>query len=410
MSRPVFDANMKILVVVYDDTTVFMAEAFLRECEMRGLRPTLALVQGTDKVLFQVDPGVFQERKVLRSHVSERQVAHLRARARDFVVIGDAELGRAAALYDVVLTCKLPPRASESLLQLVRSPGSGPVLVSFSSGLDASPWHTLMNRAYADILQANSPMHFERLIAAAPPLWTPPRLGVGHPFFAVRKPIVWRRWDEVRTVYFLHQSIWPSNPVTRREVYRFVHDLAVSHPDKQIKLKLRHLPDENRDNVNKEKYPPSEYFGKYGEEMPANLSWDARPFGQTLDSADLYLSLSSSGIVEGLVNGVMGCFVEGFPGEEQDVDSRRIIGDFRGSGLVVDRTELLAGRLPQADHTELERQLAPADYFDELLSTCQELLKSKALRRTVGRPPFVIRMRKGAGRVARRLRSLLVEE
>ena len=174
MSRSAFDPSLKILVVAYDDTTLFMAESFLRECEARGLRPTLALVQGTDRVLFQVEPGVFQERHILRFHVSERQVASLRARSSDFVIVGDTELGPAASLYDVVLTSKLPPRAIDSLMALRRPRGDGPVLVAFSSGLDAFQRRTLLNRAYADILQANSPAHLERLRAAVPPLWKPP--------------------------------------------------------------------------------------------------------------------------------------------------------------------------------------------------------------------------------------------
>jgi hypothetical protein len=407
MTQSTTDPSLKILVVVYDDTTIFMAESFLRECEARGLRTTLGLVYSTDRVYFEIEPGVFQKRRLLRPHVSERQIAALRERAKDFVVIGDQELGKAAALYDVVLLSKLPKRAVSALEELERGGAcGGPVLVAFSSGLDSSPRHTLLNRSYADILQANSPAHLERLRKAAPALWRPPTFGVGHPFFARRKPLTLPRWEQIKTIYFLHQSIWPSNPVTRREVYRFIQELALAHPDKHIKLKLRHLPQENRDNVNQEKYPPSEYWG--GQQLPANLSFDTRSFSETLESADLYVSLSSSGIVEGLVHGKLGLFVEGFPGEEQDEESRQIISQFRGSGLVVDRVELLAGRLPAVNTQELDRQVAHADYFDELLDACRALRQSKKFRARVNRAPLLLRARRTAGTVARRLRKSMM--
>jgi len=387
----------RVLILVYDDTTVFMGRAFVEECVARGLDYETALISCLDP------RGPDPKRR--RPHVSDRQLAMLTNVSERSTTVADDHLAEHCLSFDVVLLTKLPPLAVRSLQRgLGRS--RRPVLVGFSSGLDASPYQTLTNRAYVDLLLANSPHHLRLLQSTGPVFWSDrPALGVGHPFFARRRHANLPIWSEVRDVFFLHQSVWPSLPDTRHAVCEFLVELAERYPEKRIFLKLRHLPTENKDNVNLELHAPHEYFAARAKPLPPNLCIDTSSFRETLGRSDLYLSVSSSGIVEGWVHGVPGLFVEGFPGENHDALSRAIVDDFRSTGLVVSRDALLRGELPVIAEAALAPHFCSVGYFDELLARVEELRRGPVELARLHRLPLHLRIKKGLGEFVRRLAS-----
>lgn len=400
----------KVLIALYDDTTVFMAMSFIRECERLGLDYTVAQILVAEEVQrLTEDRRILTETEYL-PHISERQLSAVKQCAKTLMTVNENVFSNVCSLFDIVLVTKIPVGAIKSLYRNEAfQKDRKTVLVAFSSGLDATPDWTIFNRAYADLMMANSPFHRKQMERVIPFHWVRrPRMGIGHPFFAQRTEVRMKKWDEIKNVYFLHQSISPSNPVTRQKVFAFLEDWARAYPDKSIIIKLRHEAGENKKNVNKERFSPQEYFES--REMPTNLTFDASPFLDTVSKADLYVSVSSSGIVEGMVHGVMSLFVEGFAGEEQDVRFRQVVDEFRDAKIVATSSELLAGKLPAVNMAALRDHFCSGSYFDEMIASCRSVAESPSApgrQNRVNRAPLHIRAKRMAMNARRVLQGAL---
>lgn len=400
----------KVLIALYDDTTVFMAMSFIKECERLGLDYTVAQVLVAEEV-----QRLTEDRRILTGseylpHISERQLSAVKQRAKSLVTVNENVFSNVCALYDIVLVTKIPAVAIKSLYRnRAFHQRRKTVLVAFSSGLDATPDWTIFNRAYADLMMANSPFHQKQMERVIPFHWIRrPKMGIGHPFFARRSEVRMKRWDDIKNIYFLHQSISPSNPVTRQKVFAFLAEWARAYPDKNIIIKLRHKAGENKKNVNKELFSPQEYFESH--ERPTNLTFDASPFLDTVSKADLYVSVSSSGIVEGMVHGVMSLFVEGFAGEEQDVRFRQVVDDFRDAKIVATSSALLLGRLPDVNMASLRDHFCSASYFDEMIEECCSIAESPSApgrQNRINHAPLHVRAKRAARNARLVLRGLL---
>lgn len=348
-------ASPRILLPFLDDSTLFFATA------MQGL----LAASGAQTVLARLtDLG----------DLSDRQLHNALPGGPDLSLTG-TELadGRAVTGFDAVVTC----RVFQPLLRLLEKPGfrqmpGRPAIVAFTGGLDFSPRRGFQNRTGCDVVfvQSAAAIAAYGLAARAAGVRHWQRVDYGHPFLMAPMPDPARRAAiAARTdVWFFAQAISPRTRAGRLHMLRVLAAIARRNPDRQVWLKLRHLPDENRGHLHREAFPYPALMAELDGGCPMNLKITSCTMNEALARAGLGITCTSTAAADLLQGGIPAIVYLDFAENYLDPLVKPMRGMFSGSGLVAPLEQVLALQPGVPDPVWLNDFLSPRDLGDRVLA------------------------------------------
>ncbi len=292
--------------------------------------------------------------------------------------VDDIELRETALAADVVVSALAGPANEALLVDIGDRLGTagrsgaplGPVFVTGWVGVIIEN-HTAgyLNRCGSDIVAVNSRTELEHFLTVAQALQLPADnlLLTGLPILG--GPPQPARNGPVRRVLFADQPTVPQRAEDRRYLYRQLLDYAGAHPDREVRLKPRHRPEEG--TFHRMRYHPETLLA--GLHRPANFAIDYTPIIEQLPETDLLLTVSSTASLEALHTG---CQV----GLVLDLGVHEKLGNhvFVGSGLLRTFAQLTADDIGRPDSDWMSNYLVDtgalpaevlADRVEDLLAS-----------------------------------------
>lgn len=176
---------------------------------------------------------------------------------------------------------------------------------------------------------------------------------------------------EQRTdVFFFAQALSPATKSGRRFVLRSLAAIARANPDRDVWIKLRHLPGENAAHKHRELHDYPSLMT--GEDWPANLRLTACTMDEALESAAIGITCTSTAAIDLVRDGVPTLVWLDYPGHRFDAlvpPMRRL---FAGSGLVRPLQDVLHLRSAPPDPAWVKDMFCPRDLGARVLSDIAE--------------------------------------
>ena len=182
-----------------------------------------------------------------------------------------------------------------------------PCIVSFLGGLDFFPELGFTRRRNSDVVYlfphgalADYAVHVQGRDNG----WQD--VGFGHP--SVMMPdTAPADLDQRRDIFFFPQALSPLTKRARVHMLRMMAAVARANPDRRVYIKLRHLPDENREHLHQEKY---DYPGLMSAiaPWPDNLLLTDITMEQALETAALGITCTSTAALD-LISAGLPCMV-----------------------------------------------------------------------------------------------------
>ena len=223
---------MRVLLPFFDDSTLIFA-AKMRALLLDRSVEAVTLMESTAK-----------------QTISERQLKQHLPAGPDISAKDGFYASASMDEFDAAIFCKVPKVVRRLLSdgRIQRRPDR-PAFVAFQPGLEFTPDRGRKNRENFDIVFLNNVDHRDRFKRGVKRNhWQ--YVSFGHPYFlqgdAVR--------PTGRDIYFFAQAISPISLESRRFIMDMLVTLAWRHPDRNVYVKLRHLPGENATHVHREKY------------------------------------------------------------------------------------------------------------------------------------------------------------
>ena len=289
------------------------------------------------------------------SALSDRQL-------RQYLPKGDYEILDTAGLksalmdgqYDAILTSRVF-RSLDRMLSdpLYRQKAGRARVVSFLGGLDFSPGRGMRNRRHCDVVYL-----FPRAICksfrksyvqpATEGMAEWPAVGFGHPAFLMPKSPPAATLNPAGDIYFFAQALSPSTARARMHMLAVMAAIARRNPDRNVWIKLRHLPDENTRHLHREQH---DYPGLAAArtDLPPNLRLTARTMAQALSNASLGITCTSTAAIDLVREGVPAMVHLDYPDTALDPlvgPMRRL---FTGSNLIKPLEDILNLRFDAPD-------------------------------------------------------------
>lgn len=237
--------------------------------------------------------------------LSDRQMQRLLPEGPDILLL-DGAVKKAEYLreFDAIIISKnITPIRDLIERRTFRYEGNRPCLITFQAGLEFDPERGFSNRRHADAIFSAPKTDIDTFRTWCDDANVPqPYSGFGHPVFLRPEPVA--RPQASRDVYFFTQAI---SPPTRRARLHLVHVLAAiarANPDRNIWLKLRHLPNENCWHVHREQFPYTDLLQTTGAGRPENLKLTVEPMNKALDKAGIGITCTSTAAIDLVREGV----------------------------------------------------------------------------------------------------------
>lgn len=275
--------------------------------------------------------------------------------------------------YDAILTSRVFRPLDRMLSEpLYRQKAGRARVVSFLGGLDFSPGRGMRNRRNCDVVYL-----FPRTICekfrktyvqpAQEGLAAWPVVGFGHPAFLMPRARPSVRLNPTGDIYFFAQALSPSTARARRHMLGVMAAIARRNPDRNVWIKLRHLPDENTRHLHRERY---DYPGLAAActDLPDNLRLTARTMSQALSNAGLGITCTSTAAIDLVREGVPAIVHLDYPDTTLDplvAPMRRL---FTGSNLVKPLDDVLNLRFTPPDPDWLSGIFCPRDLGRDVLA------------------------------------------
>lgn len=342
---------MKILLPFFDDTTLIFAARMKRLLSPRGHTVSLAAVEP--------------------HYVSERQLAaHLPGRP-DLTVVTESLNENTVAPFDAVITAKAP----KSITDLIKKPSyrfsqKRPAFIAFQPGLEFTPRRGMRNRRHFDAVFLYSAPHRDIFLST----YNKPgqHVSFGHPYFMTPKaPDLSGR----KNIYFFAQAISPLTLSSRRFIVDILATLAKRHPERDVFLKLRHLPGENANHVHKEQFPYPDILAGFSD-VPPNLQLTACTMREALDDAAIAITCTSTAVMDAISAGVPAMIYLDYVENYRDIYSELMRREFSDSGLIVDIPQIMSLGARPPHPVWVERHFRGEDLLEEI-ETAIEAFKQR---------------------------------
>jgi hypothetical protein len=346
----------RILLPFLDDSTLFFARAMRDLMAPLGARTVLARLTGPDDL-------------------TDRQMREILPGGPDLVLSEEAlAAGQGLAGFDAVVTCRVM-RALKLLMAAgdFRARPGRPAIVAFTGGLDFFPARGFANRMDCDavFVQSAAAMPAFRRMARDQGVAHWQHVDHGHPFLMQPEPgTAARVRAEARPeIWFFAQAISPRTRASRLHMLRVLAAIARAHPDRPVRLKLRHLPGENAGHLHREEHDYPALMADLPGGRPANLDLVAGPMAEALDRAGIGITCTSTAAADLLGAGIPTLVHLDYVENYLDPLVAPMRAMFAGSGLIAGLEDLLALRTAPPDPAWLEGFLCPRDLGARVLAT-----------------------------------------
>ncbi|OIQ32490.1 MAG: hypothetical protein BM562_04250 [Alphaproteobacteria bacterium MedPE-SWcel] len=351
-----------MLLLFSDDSTLFFA------LRMR------ACLQAEDPDL-KVEMGWV----VAENALSYRQMAQLLPEGPDIALPGKTAFRELmlAHRYRAIVTSRvygaLRIQLKNTALHLT---AERPCVVAFLGGLDFFPLKGRANRRYCDGVFLVPRSELAAFEAQAKDwddrMWQ--ELDFGHPSFLTPTPPDPDQQTQRRDIYFFAQALSPSTRRARLHMLRAMAAIARANPDRQVWIKLRHLPDENRQHLHQEKYDYTSLMDALPD-VPDNLQLTACTMDEALANAGLGITCTSTAAVD-IVRAGVPCmvhldFVDNYL--DQLVEPMRQL--FADSGLITSLEDMLCLRTQDPAQKWLDEMFCSRDLGQQVLAMVERFDK-----------------------------------
>jgi hypothetical protein len=337
---------MKFLMPFFDDTTLMFSSKTATALRQRGHVVDIVAV----------DTHEMSERQINAHSVSDHPTTTWAA--TDF---NESYL----AGYDAVITCKAPLVINRMLGdQVYRSRRDRPAFVAFQPGLEFTPERGRKNRRNFDIVFLYSAKHRNSFKAKIRPNdWQ--HVSFGHPYFTTPAQVALSG----RNIYFYAQAISPLTAVSRRFLLDILVTLARRHTDRDVYIKLRHLPGENATHVHKEVYSYPSLLERYFPDAPANLKLTACTMAESLKDAAIAITCTSTAVMDAVSAGVPSMIYLDYVENYRDKYSGLMRDEFSDSGLVSDIHQIMRLEPNRPDTEWMDQHFRGDDLYAEMIAS-----------------------------------------
>lgn len=312
---------MRLLVPFFDDSTLIFATRMRELAARRGWQTELPYF------LDKSGEGTLSERQMALHNMP--MSAPLPAEAFLPMLEG----------CDAILACRVPAFVSQPLKSgAYVARRDRPCFIAFQPGLEFTPQRGFRNRALFDTVFLNAADHLEIIGARDLAAARTRDLRYGHPYFLKPPPQAQARG---RNIYFFAQAISPVTRRSREHLIDVLIAIAEANPDRDLVLKLRHLPHENALHVHKENHAYPDLIEARGEAMPPNLRYSACSMEEALEDAALCLTCTSTAAMDAVSQGIPTLVYTSYVDYWKDRMSAAMEREFEGSGLLASLSRVL---------------------------------------------------------------------
>ena len=267
----------RIFLPFVDDSTLIFASAMDRLLQPLPCETTLAYVIGFGSI-------------------SDRQMASYLPDGPQKTLTADAFLDPKTLGIDAIVSSRLVPPIL-MMLGVQRGGGLGlghpdrPQVIAFQGGLDFTPRRGFAHRRAADgvFLISQDHMNLYGTWRAAEGL-PPQKTKQGHPAFLRPQGLPEPRG---RAITFFAQAISPLTRRARLHIVQVLAAMARRDPSRPVRIKLRHLRDENQQHLHRERWDYASLVDNL-DDRPRNLELLAGPMEEALSDTGLGLTCTST--------------------------------------------------------------------------------------------------------------------
>ncbi|MEL7035976.1 MAG: tetratricopeptide repeat protein [Cyanobacteria bacterium J06592_8] len=335
-SMPTKKESIKLLALIDDDSSLFTLADAISDFEFHGYEVAVAqIIHGYGK------------------RVSERQISLTKIYGKEITNIRLSDLNKENPFifdFDALLLCKHSNIFGEPFYKLNTT--RRPCIIAFYPGVDFFPTLGISNRIFADIICFNNQHDFDiynKILPAT--LIQRKRAFIYNPKFTVysHDNTVINNNNNIKNVYFFAQSIVPLYYNQRLDVLKVLNNCAISNPNINLKIKLRHLPNENRTHSHSEQFPYVELAKSI--EMASNVSFSTETMDEVFENADFCITCSSTAGIETAIRGIPTLFYLDFLEADTDPITKSALRIFQNSSLLCTKHDIINLSLKSANAT-----------------------------------------------------------
>lgn len=315
--------NKRALLLSYDDTSIYHAKIIEKQFTALNIECDHALVTKRNEV-----------------HVNQRQIDLHKIEYKYKIPRHRLAEPWVYNHYDIYFSAVpiVPLRGFERFYN--RSHRKRPIIIYSFRGIEEPVHVGFMNRLGADLIILNNKAHLKALEHFEPlkNIIKNQVISIGNPIFwqHVPKPII---NNPPQDIYFYTQSIIPKTKIERLRVAQNLLRYALKYPNRNIWIKLRHLPDENQNHSHIEEYDfPTLFAELCPNGLPDNLKYTAEDMRNSMEIADFCLTVRSTAIFETLFHHIPSALLP------ESIDF--LPQTFKNSGLILDYATFLNGDIP----------------------------------------------------------------
>jgi hypothetical protein len=334
---------MHVLLPFADDSTLFFARKMAPLLQAAGARVTLGHLTGL-------------------SALTPRQLAEALPEG-GAVGLAETDISNPETVFpcDAIVTSRMVA----PLLVLAAATGPRPRVIAFQGGLDFRPEAGFLHRRDADGVFLVPRADLGRLARWRAAQGLPPQAaGFGHPAFLIPgAPAA----PTGSAITFFAQAVSPLTRPARAHMVGVLAALARRHPGRAVRIKLRHLPGENRRHLHRERFDyPALLAGL--KDRPANLTAVAGTMAETMQETGVGITCTSTAAADLVAAGVPTLIHLDYPENYLDPLVAPMRDLFAGSGLIADLTRLLALDARPPDPDWLAGMFCPRDLGARVLA------------------------------------------
>lgn len=314
------------------------------------------------------------------AQLSERQIQLSLPEGPD-VTCQSSELDNSAFLkpFDAIVTS----RVFGALTRLIetkrwQADQHRPFVVTFMGGLDFTPVRAFDNRRHVDalfVVPQSGVDHYQR--HAKQHGFRNQIVAFGHPTFLQPEGIE-ENTDDRRDVYFFAQALSPATLRSRKFIVAVLAAIARRHVDRNVYIKLRHLPEENKNHVHQEAFSYPSILDAWPEALPDNLKVTACSMDQAIERAGIGITCTSTAAIDLIRESVPTLISLDYVEKYHDPLAEPMEDLFRDSGLIAPLHDVLNLTPSVPNKKWLNSMLCPRDLGLELLRVIDALQEKRA--------------------------------
>lgn len=345
---------MQILIPFCDDSTLIFATRMRKLLHETMPKP-------------QVDLAFYQP----EASLSERQLEMYFA-GEIYARLDHDRLSAVAASgqYDAILTSRIFRPLTELLQdQDFRNRATRARIFGFLGGLDFFPEQGLMRRKECDAVYLFPRPVLEQFRG----LSTCREIGFGHPTFLRPAALSDRKGNSAGDIYFFTQAISPPTRRGRKHMLDVMAAIARANPARKVWIKLRHLPDENRQHLHREKHDYPGLFASVLPNPPANLALTACSMDEALSKAALGITCTSTAAIDLVREAVPTMVYLDYIDNYADPLAAPMQKLFAGSNLITPLEDVLNLRSKPPSRNWIDQMFCPRDLAQDVVDRIERL-------------------------------------